>query len=357
MARRAWRLRSGVVASAALVLSLFASAPTAAQTPVQNATTTASGGGVPGSCTGKFVNPVTDVCWSCLFPLSVGGLHIFPSLAGRPDTGNPALPICLCGSPIPRIGIAMGFWEPVRLADVSVKPWCFVNLGGKRIAPGFDIGYGKARRTPDGPNTGSKWHVHWYMYPLLYWMEVLTDMACLEQASFDIAYVTEIDPLWQDDTLTALINPEVAIFANPIAQAACAADCASATVHLPLDPLFWCAGCQGPMYPMNGNVSAHIGHVQASRLALSRFSYKMHRMGIAWGTMGGEGLCKKYLMPIMKKQQYRFQAVNPSPMVKGRWACPPIGSSDLKPGSGNTYPAVGEDMGYLVWRKRNCCVL
>jgi conjugal transfer pilus assembly protein TraU len=312
--------------------------------------------GTPGACTGSFINPVTDVCWSCLFPLSVGGLPIFPAASGRKDTHNPPLPICLCGSPIPRIGIAMGFWEPVRLVDVSVKPWCFVNLGGKRIAPGFDIGYGKVARPRDVTGRGSKWHVHWYLYPLLYWLEVLTDAACLEQASFDIAYVTEVDPLWQDDTLTALINPEVAVFANPVAQAACGIDCVSATADLPLDALFWCAGCQGPMYPINGNVSAHVGHVQASRLALARFAYKMHRQGIAWGTMGSEGLCKKYLMPILKKQQYRVQMVNPSPMVTGRWACPPIGSSDLKPGSGLSVPTVGEDMGYLVWRKRNCCV-
>ncbi len=51
------------------------------------------------TCHGKFVNPITDVCWSCLFPLSVGGLKIWPS--GRPDTSNPASPICLCGSPFP----------------------------------------------------------------------------------------------------------------------------------------------------------------------------------------------------------------------------------------------------------------
>ena len=25
--------------------------------------------------------------------------------------------------------------------------------------------------------------------------------------------------------------------------------------------------------------------------------------------------------------------------------------------AGQVYPAIGEDMGYLVWRKRNCCVL
>src|SRR3546814_13621057 len=73
--------------------------------------------------------------------------------------------------------------------------------------------------------------------------------------------------------------------------------------------------------------------------------------------MGKKGLCGKYIMPIMRKQQHRFQATVPSPMVKGRWACPPIGASDMKPASGHTYPVVGEDMGYLVRIKRNCFIL
>ena len=30
----------------------------------------------PGRCTGKFVNPITDICWSCLFPLSIGALDM-----------------------------------------------------------------------------------------------------------------------------------------------------------------------------------------------------------------------------------------------------------------------------------------
>jgi len=312
----------------------------------------------PGSCTGKFVNPITDVCWSCLFPMSVGGLKIWPS--GRPDTNNPASPICACGSPLPRIGISVGFWEPVRLADVSMKPWCFVNLGGLKVAPGFDIGQGYLT----GPSavggrsqSTAKWHVHWYVYPLLYWMEILTDFACFEQASFDIAYMTEVDPLWQDDTLTALINPEAGIFANPHAQAACAGDRPAPPAPPPLDTLFGGAGSRGPMSPPTGNFPASIGHVQSSRLALSRFAYKMHREGLAWGTMGSAGLCHKYLMPILRKQQYRFQMVNPIPTVSGRFACSAIGASTMPPDAGRAYPAGGEDMGYLVWRKRNCCVL
>jgi conjugal transfer pilus assembly protein TraU len=254
----------------------------------------------------------------------------------------------------------MGFWEPVRLADVSMKPWCFVNLGGMKIDPGFDIGF----KTMAGPSAvggatqyHSQWHIHWYAYPLIYWMELVADFLCLEAGSVDILYVSEIDPLWQDSELTAIINPESVLFANPLALAACAADCVAATSKLPSDDLFWCAGCQGTMYPLNGNVSATIGHVQASRLALSRFSYKLHRQLVAWGTMGSKGLCGKYLMPVMRKQQYRFQATNPNPQTKGRYACAPIGASTTFMSAGQVYPGIGEDMGYLVWRKRNCCAL
>ena len=76
---------------------------------------------------------------------------------------------------------------------------------------------------------------------------------------------------------------------------------------------------------------------------------------VAWGTMGSKGLCGKYLMPVMRKQQYRFQATNPNPQTKGRYACAPIGASTTFMSAGQVYPAIGEDMGYLVWRKRNCC--
>lgn len=55
------RLRRLVLgALAVLALAMLGAAPARA-----NAT-----------CHGKFVNPITDVCWSCLFPLSIGGLSI-----------------------------------------------------------------------------------------------------------------------------------------------------------------------------------------------------------------------------------------------------------------------------------------
>lgn len=311
----------------------------------------------PSKCSGKFVNPVTDVCWSCIFPISLGGAKLWK---GRPDTKNPDLPICACGTPIPRIGLAVGFWEPARMVDVTTKPWCFPNLGGLRLDPGFDIGRGQVT----GPQMGggrtantANYQAHYYVYPLLYWMEILTDFLCFESASFDIAYMTEIDPLWNDDTLTTLINPEVALFANPIAVAACAGDCAAATANLPLDELFWCDGCNGSMFPMNGNIAAHNSPVQSSRLAAERILFKMHRQGLAWGTAGSKALCGKYIMPILKKSQYRIQMTNPIATVNGKYACSPIGASTMPPDAGRGYPVGGEDFGYLLWRKRNCCML
>lgn len=34
-------------------------------------------------CNGRFVNPISDVCWSCLFPITILGVKI---VGGGPDT-------------------------------------------------------------------------------------------------------------------------------------------------------------------------------------------------------------------------------------------------------------------------------
>ena len=28
------------------------------------------------TCHGRFMNPITDICWSCLFPLTIGSVSI-----------------------------------------------------------------------------------------------------------------------------------------------------------------------------------------------------------------------------------------------------------------------------------------
>lgn len=308
-------------------------------------------------CHGKFVNPITDVCWSCLFPISIGNAAIFGGT--QPDTGNPSLPICTCPM-VPvgvRIGISMGYWEPISLVDVTRHPYCMVNLGGIQLAQGNFGADGEVDKA-DPTQGGSFYYVHWYKFPLLYWLNILTDAFCVEKGDFDIAYLTELDPTWHDDELTFLLNPEALLFSNLIAQTACAADSMSTLAGLPIDTLFWCAGSQGSMYPLNGMVQEHVGGVEASTLLTERMTYKMHREGMLWDSVGqnSPALCYEYPSPIIPKSRYRYQMVNPIPTASGgEDGCHAFGHNTSIWGSLHEYPYQGEDFGYLVWRKRNCC--
>lgn len=313
---------------------------------------------VHAECQGRFVNPLTDICWQCLFPITLGGLEV---VGGQEDTPNPKQLVCACPKPplpVPVPGIPVSFWEPVRLVDVTRTPYCFVNMGGIKIAGGGDSlkGGGSISTSGGGSARGLKhsfYQVHWYVYPVIYWLELLVDFGCLESADFDIAYLTELDPFWNDDESSFIFNPEAILFANPVAQAACSADCVSASQGFPLDQLFWCGGCQGSLYPFSGSNSAHVGGVQGSLLIMQRLMAKLHREFLLWGYSGVDALCGKYPAPIIIKSQYKSQMVYPVPTTD---QCFPLGRSDALWSSGKEYPYQGEDFGYLIWRKRNCCL-
>src|SRR5262249_26185087 len=239
-------------------------------------------------------------------------------------------------------GISIGFWEPVRLVDGTRKPFCMVNLGGIQLGNtmlkhGYHSGRGDYRKG----SKQSAYQVHWYIYPVIYWLELLTDFICLEKASFDVLELSEISLHWNDDETAFLFNPEAVLFANPIAQAACAADCISASIGLPNDAFFWCGGCQGSIYPFTGSNAAHVGGVQASTLLVQRMNALLNRQLRAWGTSGPEGLCDKYVMPIIKKSQYKMQMTYPIPATRGFTACNPYGRNEALWGAGREFPYRG----------------
>ncbi len=307
-------------------------------------------------CVGKFVNPITDICWACMLPIRIGPM---PNLSSQIDTKNPSNPVCLCpkeGSPVPVPGIVVSFWEPVRLVDVTRTPYCMVGLGGISMGGGGIKGHGGVEYSDDGGKS-SFYNVHYYVYPLIYWLELLTDFGCMEMASFDVAYMTELDPTWNNDELGAILSPEAALFANPIMQATCAADCIAATAGFPLDSLSWCAGCHGSIYPFSGTVGSHAGGVSAALLLVERMLAKHHRTGLAWETSGKRALCKKRICPVIKKTQYKTQMTYPKPHTNSKTACNPLGRTSFFWGSGREYPYKGEDFGFLIWRKRTCCML
>lgn len=100
-------------------------------------------------------------------------------------------------------------------------------------------------------------------------------------------------------------------------------------------------------------MTEHQNPLQTSTLVAMRMMAKLHRQGLLLGYVGIEGLCSKYPMPIIKKTQYRIQMTYPIPQTQ---TCLPLGHTDLTWHSGKHYPYQGEDFGYLVWRKRDCCL-
>jgi conjugal transfer pilus assembly protein TraU len=227
---------------------------------------------------------------------------------------------------------------------------------------GFDLDFGllslgKSSATQqNGGSTGSRWQAHYYFYPLISWLGVIVDGLCMQSAQFDVAYISEIDPLWQDAELNNLINPEAILFANPVAQAACAADCVKASSgNLPMDGLFWCTGCGGSIYPIQGDVAAHVGGVMASQVVATKMVARMHRLLIARKTASSRPLCQTEPQPVIRKSQYRMQITRPRPKTSGRYGCGPVGFSAQYVDRLREFPFKGESFGWLFWRKRNCC--
>lgn len=305
-----------------------------------------------GAGEGRWVNPVSDVCWRCLFPMTIGSI---PLAAGAlPDTENPASPIQICPMGIfYRIGLAIGYWEPFAMTDVTREPGVMVNMGGFKINMG-KVGTGGAGQS-DRTAAGGFYHVHWYKYPLMYWINIITSAGCMQVGDMDIGYLSELDPMWNDDTLSMIINPEVALFGNLIAQGACAADSIASSLGKPLAPLFWCAGAQGSMYPFTGSVAHEFSPLESSVLVSERMAFKLHREGLIMNSIGvDKAVCYNYPSPIIPKDRYRYQMVNMLPDVA---QCHPFGRTTQLWGSYHNLPTSRKNFGYLIWRKRNCVYL
>ena len=299
---------------------------------------------------GKFINPFTDVCWECLFPITISGINVTP---GKKDQTDHSTLICTCPGVPPKIGIPLTFWEPLYLVDVTRHAYKLLGLGGISVGKESVKNRGTVSLVADGPNQQSFYHVHFYTYPIIGFLELFTDFICAHKGDLEMGYMTELDPLWNDDQLSLILNAEAGLFGNPLAQTACIADCAASTIGKPQDALFWCAGCQGSLYPFTGTGATHVGAIQASSLLVHRMLAKLHRSFMLKGYKKND-FCDADFLPIIKKSLYKTHLVYPIAQTKGQ--CHPLGKTDLIWGSGKNFPQGGEDFVYLVWVKKQCCL-
>jgi len=309
---------------------------------------------VYGLCKGNFINLIAETGWINLFPLKIGGVKVFDT--GIPDTDDTiSNPVCICSnSGKIVVGVTVSFWEPYRLVDSVVDPGCFPSLG-INLSDSLSVGRGGVKQV-GSKSTGSHFfaHAHFIYASILEILDILTDVNCIDKGymDLDIAYMTELDPTWNDDLLALVLNPEVILFANPVTGMACMADAMKSTFDLPIDKLFWCMGSWDSAYPLTGATGQDTIIDGASAVA-GRMIYKMARQSLMLDR--ALDACAAVITPIWIKSHYRLQPVRPKAMTGGSVR---IGQNTdtwgffiydpLLPGHDN--------WSFLLWRKIVCCM-
>ena len=163
-----------------------------------------------------------------------------------------------------------------------------------------------------------------------------------------------VDPLWNDDLLAFLLNPEALLFGNPVLQFSCIADSVAANAGLPLDVLFWCMGSWGSAYPLTGH-KGNDSIVEDNAALAARIIYKLVREYTLFDT--ATDVCGATMWPIWTKSHYRLQAMKP---VRD-YTCQPIGRSGLIWASGKNPPYssgsnASDNFDWVLVRKKLCCL-
>lgn len=316
--------------------------------PVASAACTAAIGGGSSAIT-ILMNGITSIY--NMLPIKISGVPITPAM-GLEDYSGVSMPMCICPKPWPIPGLPLELWEVNALIDVSNIPNCVPTLG---MHLPIDIVAGSSFQEINKSNTQNKesYQITYIDYPLFSMLSMFLDVICLtSDGSIDIAYISTIDPLWQNDNWSLLIHPDSFLFANPIAQFACIGDAVTSQVGFPLDPLYWCMGSWNQTFPLTKTTSG-ISSPEAAMAIATKTLFKLHRQFMLWGSVGATGLCSRYPMPIMMKSQYMMYPIYPFMTHPKRI---PIGRSGLIWSPGQDVPVANSHVWTIMtYKKRNCC--
>lgn len=340
----------------------------------------------------ELTDMIGRINWHCLFPVRLAGVRIDPyrnaddevdqeevldafgesldryrSASATPVTGENQVHGFFCQCDTAGLGgyytgVRVSFWEPVRVVEVIHDAWCFpflmMDMKGDMDTENASMATriqkdGSLRVSHEGRTRTAFWQAHYYVFPVLAILEVLTDFICMDTSGFDLGYITEVDPRWDDPELSAVLNPETILFANPVAVLACIPDVMAATIKSTIDSLYWCQGSWDTVFPLGGYIN-HTNYIESEAAAMGRVIFQLHRNFVLWGTVGEDALCQRYPMPIWRKSQYRWQLMWPKRDNKCRVIGEPgfLWSADKDPMSPS---ANMSNFVNLLWRKRMCC--
>lgn len=305
-------------------------------------------------CHGRFLNPITSINWDLIFPITIAGIPIRSNHQSPESPQTYTSPLCLCPGHIfgvPTPGIEVTFHEPLYIEEIAKHPGCFSTLGGAQMLPGYSE---EQTDLKEDSNSSSRWQVHWYKYPVFAILQLFQDFVCVQTGGYALAYMTEVDPTWQNDAWGAIFSPESAVFANKLAQASCAIDALAATAQHPLDSMFWCAGSWGSTYPLTGNANASAGRMQSAELEGAKMIARLARVGLLWDTVGKWAECSPLPMPIWIKSEF---TIDPTYPITSNGQGMAIGAATpiWMYGPPESYPRY-ENINQVIFQEQQCCL-
>ena len=319
-----------------------------------------------------FKKMIKQICWSCFMPMNVMGL----TRSKAPDGASDSTLMCNCADKlgVPEFGWPLGGLQPLKLNEVVKQPWCSPILGGKQLQDSFGT-----NGTHGGDDAGFFMNYHYFAYPIFKMLQMfqLRDCDTDPYQQLDLLHMSEIDPTWSDDMLSMLLTKEAFLFANPIAIAACTADAVRITATgKATESMFMCAGTDGSLYPLTGNINSGVDPVRNSSLITQRVLASLHRRGVALKTMGNEQMCKPTYHPFIPRSMYKFSLIHPraeadsaystmeveggdpEQVYKGGQCCHTPGDSVHKwsTAAGGRMRPGDTDFVWLIWKWVDCCV-
>lgn len=328
------------------------------------APSTAGGGSFLGDAMcpdSKYFNGLIDkFCWSCTLPFNLMGFTSSP-----PDGANTDA-FCYCTDElgVPEPGFSVGYWAPEQIIEVTTTPWCSPTLGGAMIQDDL-TSMGTTGGGPMADNTTlATFHYNYFANPVFKMLSMFMIPECDKDpgvVDLDLLYMSMMDVTWYNDLLAALFNADAAAFGNPLAQMKCMQDCVQLTATGDASDQNWfCAGCEGNLYPFTGNVSTDNNPIRSSSLIVTRGLASMHRRGLARTTYGEDAMCENVYSPMIPKPMYKVSMAWPIPEVDGSnsQCCHPLGDFWMKWGLGRMAPGGGKDntFVYNIFRYNDCCV-
>ncbi len=292
---------------------------------------------------GQVLNPVTEICWSCAFPIHLPQSNTeTPIVCSCPKEGTPA-------------GFPIGLWEPSAIVEVTRTPYKFVALN-LDCSPKSVKDRGGVRAS--GTSLSSFYHVHYIPVPLFRMLALVPGFNCMKEwKEINPPWCSEWDPSWKHPALAQLFtDPGFDSSLEMINQ--CSKDCKEIKEGAPSDKYWWCAGCLGSYYPLSGHVAHHVSPLKSSALLVHRMLGKIHT--IRWWSNGPNGYdpqdplggwCGQQSLRYLPKSFYKMQMLRPFPSS----GCQPLGTPVQSWENKGSIPDGGEDFAYLVWTQKRCC--